>query len=437
MESDSESKLKGNLTGGQSSASGIFRSRLERLTNVIASLSNVYELDPFLQTVISAAAELTDSEAASIMEFDEPSAALRFLAAPWHHWEPLRGMQIPLEKSAAGWAFRELKPLRISNVKADARHFSEVDFALAFETHSLLAVPLIVGGKPVGVLEAVNKTSADYTEDDTTILETLAAVAALAIRNASLQRRVEAGMTEIAELDRLKNDFIAITSHELRTPLGLILGHATFLRELLGENHREQLDIIIKNASRLKEIVESLSNVDNYENGTARIRKGIVSIARIIEEVVASFSDMASRQNITLKAELGRDDLFVEADGEKISIALSNLVKNAVTFTDKGGHIFVSGESLPGYVKVSVVDDGIGIPAKDLPRVFERFYQVESHLTRRHSGMGLGLSVAKVMIEMHGGRIWAESVEGKGSNFSFLLPVNATQVEGASEVFWP
>jgi two-component system sensor histidine kinase VicK len=156
-----------------------------------------------------------------------------------------------------------------------------------------------------------------------------------------------------------------------------------------------------------------------------------VSIARIIEDVVASFSDMASKRNITLKAEPGQEDLFVEADGSKITIALSNLVKNALTFTDENGHILVRGEPIPGHVKVTVMDDGIGIPSDDLPRIFERFFQVESHLTRKHGGMGLGLSVAKVMIEMHGGRIWAESEEGKGSTFSFILPVNASRAEMA------
>jgi len=287
------------------------------------------------------------------------------------------------------------------------------------------------------VLEAVNKASAHYTEEDITILETLAVSAALAIQNINLQRRIEASFSELSELDRLKSGFIAITSHELRTPLGLILGHATFLRELLGEQYREQLDVIIKNASKLKEIIESLSSVDNYETGMARVRQRAVSVARIIEEVVSSFADMASKRNIMLKAELDRDELFVEADGSKISIALSNLVKNSIMFTDDGGHIFVSGQAVPGYVKVSVTDDGIGIPSKDLPRVFERFFQSELHLTRRHGGMGLGLSVAKVMIEMHGGRIWAESVEGKGSSFSFLLPINPTQAEAGSRVFMP
>jgi signal transduction histidine kinase len=138
-----------------------------------------------------------------------------------------------------------------------------------------------------------------------------------------------------------------------------------------------------------------------------------------------------------LTAETSSKDLFVEADSTKISIALNNLIKNAITFTDAGGHVRVISESLPGYVKVSVIDDGIGIPMKDLPRIFERFFQVESHLTRRHNGMGLGLAVAKVMIEMHGGRIWAESMEGRGSNFSFLLPLKVTEAEVPSQVLPP
>ena len=232
-------------------------------------------------------------------------------------------------------------------------------------------------------------------------------------------------ITHLKELDRLKSDFIAITSHELRTPLGVILGHATFLRELLGDENREQVDVIIKSASRLKEIVESLGDMDNQDAGGARLRPGMVSLTRVIQDAVDAFSDMASSRNITLKSRLGTDDLNVEGDEAKISVALSNLVKNALIFTDDGGHVIILGQRLPGFVKVSVVDDGIGIPAKDLPHIFERFYQAEAHLTRRHGGMGLGLSVAKAMIDMHGGRIWAESSEGAGSTFSFLLPLKA------------
>ncbi len=401
--------------------------RIERLSQAARALGTAVDLEPFLQTVISIASELTDSQAASVLEYDEASDTLRFLAAPWFHWESLRAINVPVDGSAAGWVYREGKPLHIPDTRADARHFRAVDFASAFETRSLLAVPLMVRGKPLGVLEAVNKNTGHYTEEDTTILEMLAASTAAMIHNTRQQARIEASYLELSELDRLKNDFIAITSHELRTPLGLILGHATFLRELLGQEYHDQLDVIIKNASRLKEIIENLSSVDNYRKGAARVRQRTVSVTQIIQEVVNSFSDMAAKQKVTLKAETGTDELWMEGDGTKISIAISNLVKNAITFTDTGGHVTVIGEAVPDYIRVSVVDDGIGIPARDLPRIFERFFQVETHLTRKHGGMGLGLSVAKVMIDMHGGRIWAESVEGKGSSFTFLLPVSGAQ----------
>ena len=412
--------------------------RLERLLEITRNLSTALDLDPFLKSIISEACALTDSDAASILEYDDASNELEFLAVPWHYQDALRGIHVPMKGSAAGWVYRQAQPLHVPDSKADPKHFSALDFASAFETRSILAVPLMVKGQPLGVLEVVNKIGdAHYTEEDTTILETLAAPAALAIHNADLKRRIEAGTSEIANLDRLKSDFIAITSHELRTPLGLILGHATFLREQVGKEYHEQIDIIIKNASRLKEIIESLSSVDNFQSGAARIRQRAVSMARLIEDVTASFSEIASERKIMLKADPGHDDLLVEVDGGKIAIALSNLIKNAILFTDDGGHVFVTGELVPGYVKVSVIDDGIGIPAKDLARIFDRFFQVESHLTRRHGGMGLGLSVAKVMIEMHGGRIWAESMEGKGSNFTFLLPVNPAQADAGSRVFLP
>lgn len=187
------------------------------------------------------------------------------------------------------------------------------------------------------------------------------------------------------------------------------------------------MDAIIRNASRLKEIIESLSSVDNYQTGGAALRQGRVSIARIIEDAVLSFSDMVVQKGISLHTNLPKnDELIVDVDAAKISIVVSNLLKNAVAFTNEGGNITIRGEKDHGSIKVAVEDDGVGMPAKDIPYVFERFYQVESHLTRKHGGMGLGLSVAKVMVEMHGGRIWAESMEGVGSTFTFILPVNNT-----------
>ncbi len=410
--------------------------RLQKLLEAVRTLSTAKDFDSYLQSVMSYAAELTESETASILEYSPGAKELHFVVLPWFHRETLKDVKVPLDGSAAGWVVREMKPIHIEDVKLDARHFPEADRLSNFQTRSLLAAPLILRGQVVGVIEVLNKIgNAHYTEEDVTILETLATLAAFVMRDNLLANRLQSSDQEYGELDRLKSDFIAITSHELRTPLGLILGHATFLREIVGDQYNEQLDAIIRNASKLKDIIENLSNVDNYESGAARVRQRKVSITRVIDDVVASFSDMAKQKGVNIKTDIGGNTDLVEADGSKIAIALSNLVKNAITFTDTGGNILIKTQPVPGYVQVSVLDDGLGIPDKDQPHIFERFFQVESHLTRRHGGMGLGLSVAKAMIEMHGGRIWVESTEGKGSNFIFLLPLGPAQAHSAARVF--
>ena len=409
---------------------------LERLHAVVRELGSASDTEEFLQRLTSAAMDLTSSVSASVLEFDEPSNSLRFVAVPWFWQELLKDILVPMDESIAGWVFANSKPQIVHDMTKDPRHYKMVDQTTNFTTSSLLAVPMEHKGNTIGVLEVVNKADyAHYTEDDVTILEILAMYGAMALWNSSLEKQTKSVHNEIAELDRLKNNIIGITSHELRTPLGLILGHATFLREVIDETHREPMETIIRNATRLKEIIESLTDVDNFETGGARLRQNWISIPRTVKEVVSSFQDMAAGKYITLQTDIQDEDLQVEADANKITVALSNLIRNAITFTNEGGKVLVTVESVTGHVQVSVKDNGIGIPASDISRVFDRFFQVESHLTRRHTGMGLGLSVAKTMIEMHGGRIWAESVEGEGSVFSFLLPVRPVRPESAEQAF--
>ena len=403
---------------------------LTRLLEVSRSLSTMVDIETYLRSILSAAAELTGSETASLMEYDETTQELRFKYVPWFHRETVSSEKIPLDKSAAGWVFLNVKPVIIDDVKKDDRHYGKIDELSGFVTRSILGVPLLLHGRPVGVFEVFNKAGGNFTGEDTRILESLASLATTAMQNDLLEGNAITAQNETRELDRLKSEFIAITSHELRTPLGLILGHATFLRELAGDEYGEQVDAIIRNATRLKEIIESLSSVDNYETGAASLRQRKVSMTRIIEDVTSSFHDMAFENGVSLTTETKTgDDMFIDADASKTAIVLSNLIKNAITFTQRGGRVVIRGEKQPDHIKVTVEDNGMGIPAKDLPYVFDRFYQVESHLTRRHGGMGLGLSVAKVMIEMHGGRIWAESTEGAGSTFTFLLPVEPKKIE--------
>jgi len=409
-------------------------SKLEHLLAVIRGIGSATDIDQLLQRLAVASSELTDSRAASILKFDVATTSLRFIAAPWHHQQAFKDIVVPLDESMAGWVFGHNRSLIVQDVSQDHRHYKAVDLAANFTTTSLLAVPMRYQGKTIGVLEVINKKGDEhYTEDDVTILEMLALYAGMALWNTNLENNIQVTRDEEAELDRIKRNFIAITSHELRTPLGLILGHATFLKEMLSEEYSESMDAIIRNATRLKDIIEDLTDVENYEEGVARIRQQSISVADLAENVVASFQDMAASKNITLQTDIRAKDLRIGGDVNKITVAVSNLVRNAIMFTNDGGQVSVIVESPPEHAQISVKDNGIGIPASELEYVFERFFQVESHLTRKHTGLGLGLSVAKTMVELHGGRIWAESVEGQGSTFTILLPVQPPKTNDSGQ----
>jgi signal transduction histidine kinase len=386
------------------------------------NLSALLDLDPLLQSIIDAASDLTYSQEASILLYDQEAGNLEFVAAPWFKRDQLGEIRVPLQGSIAGRVFTFGEPVIVQNAAADGRVYRSVDINTGFETHSLLAVPMNFKGETFGVLTAVNKLAGAFNDEDTRILENLASQAAIAIQNANYLKETQRAYQDLAELDRMKSDFIAITSHELRTPLGLILGHATFMYETLPADYKTQLDVIISSATRLKEIVDDLSKVNAFQTGEARIRWQKIDANQLITEIAQSFREYAEEKHITLEMHLSGEDMVIDADQEKLNIAVTHLLRNALAFTDPGGKIVLITELLPGFAKIAVQDTGIGIPDKDQERIFERFYQVEDHMTRKHGGMGLGLSVAQQMVRMHKGRILLDSKEGKGSTFTILLP---------------
>jgi len=415
-----------------------YNRRLGRLLEICKNLSANLDFEPLLQSIIEDASDLTRSESSWIMVHDSETLSLRFIAAPWDVVDTLKPISVPLDRSVGGWVYMHAQPMVLNHAEDDPRVFRMIDRGLNEKTRSLLAVPLFFKGKPIGVMEAVNKlNNAHYTEEDINILETLASQASVAIQNRRLLDESQEAYRKIMALDRMKTDFIAITSHELRTPLGVILGHASLLKDCIGKEHQKEMDIIVRNSLRLKDILEQFLNIDTLELGLSRLHRTKVSISPLVKEVVDAFQEAAGEKKIKIKVELPQTQFFIEGDMEKIAIALRNLVKNALTFTNEGGQVKIKVEQVPGYAKISVTDNGIGIPAEEQEKIFQRFYQVEKHLTRRHGGMGLGLSITLDMVEMHGGRIWVDSVEGKGSRFTFILPVNPAQATAAQRVFQP
>jgi signal transduction histidine kinase len=401
------------------------RSRLDRLQRVLQinrELSAMLDLQELLQSIVRAAAELTDSEQGAIAQYDSSEDCLRFITAPWLSQDLIQRAKVPIEGSIMGQAFRTLWPVISEEVQEDREHYPGVDSLTGFETRSLLAVPLAVQGQATGVLSAVNKREGQFDKEDVFVMESLAAQAAIAIQNAQWMRESREAYRALADLEEMRNDFIAITSHELRIPLGLILGHASFLKEMLQGEERKQSEVIERAALRLKHIVEDLSKIELEQSGNSAVRVMEYDVAAQMRQLLAAHQAAATERGISLTGRLPNEPLMLSAEANKIFVAVDHLLKNALQFTNKGGQVELSLKDEGKLVAIQVADSGVGIPAKDLGKIFERFYQVEDHMTRRHGGMGLGLTVAKMLVEMHGGAIEGESVEGKGSRFTIRLP---------------
>jgi signal transduction histidine kinase len=399
--------------------------RLRRILDISQSLTSTFDLDEVLHLILSAATELTDTEAASLMLLDEGGTELRFAASNGRQLDKLTTLRVPIGGSIAGSILLAGKPMVIENVQQDPRHFPGVDRQLNFRTQSLLGVPLMLRERAIGVLEALNKRGeTSFTEEDGQVLMTLAAHAAVAIENARLVTALQKAYDQLNKVDQLKSNFIAIASHELRTPLGLILGYAELLKDDVSPNAKGQLDMVLQSALKLRSLIDDMANMEHVTEGKATLELSDFVLQDAVKAAVAAVQELSAAKNHELTLALSPAPVPLRADRAKLEIVLNILLTNAIKFTEPGGRIKVSLSAANGEAQVHVADTGVGIPPAELERIFDRFYQVEPALTRSHDGLGLGLAIAKGLVELHGGRIWCESVQGLGSRFSFTVPLD-------------
>jgi signal transduction histidine kinase len=398
--------------------------RLKRILTISQTLASTFNIEEVLELILAAATELTDTEAASILLLDDYGSELHFAATSSRDREQLMPLRVPVVGSLAGSILTAGKPMVIEDVQSDPRHYTGIDKKLAFQSRSLLGVPLLIRDKPIGVLEAVNKVGGErFSEDDGQLLMTLAAQAAVAIENAQLVTALQKAYRQLNEVDQLKSDFIAIASHELRTPLGLILGYAAMLKEDANPETGEQLDVVLHAALRLRGLIDDMVNLQQIGEHNAKLDVEEFSLQDLILSAIQSARDLYTTKEQTVSADSPTPPIKLTADRSKILLVLNNLLNNAIKFTPPHGHIAITSEIIGHEAQVHVADTGAGIPVADQQKIFERFYQVEPHLTRKHGGLGLGLAIAKGMIDLHDGRIWLESVQGYGSRFSFAIPI--------------
>jgi signal transduction histidine kinase len=399
------------------------QSQLLRLVELSMTLNSTLDLDQLLQLIVATATELLECEGASILLYDDKNMRLYFAAATGADPVKLAEIPVPIENSLAGTIFRTNQPMILNNVEEDPRHYSLVSDQVQFKTRSLLGVPMLVKGRAMGVLEAINKRDGEFAERDVSILSVTAAHAAIAIDNARLFQQTQQALQKVRETNSIKSHFLSLASHELRTPLGIIIGYATFLQEDARDETSDHAQHVLNAASQMRSLLDQMNNLTLLQADELDILPHKISIQDILTFAADEIMYFVARRNLEITYAFGDEPLYVNVDQEKTTLAFVNLISNAVRFSYEGGKIVIGAVDQGDGVLAWVQDNGTGIPANKLQKVFEEFYQIEPPNTRSYGGLGIGLTIAKGIIEIQGGGIWAESEgAGKGATFKVTLP---------------
>lgn len=322
----------------------------------------------------------------------------------------------------ASWVMERQCQLSLSRQEPVRQEFEELLAALDVEY--LVAFPLVAKeGRSLGAL-IVGKQSEPFASGDSEFLQVMGGQAAIALENAHLFQEIQQACDELKNLDHLKSEFINIATHELRTPLAILLGYASMLEDEVTESERDKLHIIIRNAMRLRTLIDDMLNLSYLETGQMELELEEVTLSDVIQQAIIDMRPLAEGRSLQIEADIRPDLPPLLADRHKLDLVVMNLLSNAIKYTPDGGRITFESWTEGDKAVVAVRDTGIGIPSEALDKIFERFYQVEDSLTRQYGGTGLGLAIAKGMVEMWGGQIEVESEVGKGSTFTIELPLH-------------
>lgn len=402
---------------------------LAYLYEITRTVTSTLDQQQIFDRVAVKIGEMFHVEGGSLLLLDEETQELEFVASWLGSTEPLRGMRLKPGQGVAGQVALTRQPIVVNDAYRDDRFYTQVDRATGFVTRSILCVPLLVQDRCIGVLELLNKAYGPFTQEDVERLSNVAHPVAIALENARLYR-------EAQQLHEAKSRFVATMARELRSPLTAIKGYnGMLLSGAMGELDDRQADLLRQieaYTDRLITLMEDLLDIARLETGETRLHPEPVSLAEVVAQLASSLEQRLLDKNLRLAVKVPPRLPPVYADPQRIGQVLNSLLMNACLYTLPKGRITVEAwlQSDPqerragaDWVVVSVLDTGIGIPPEDQPRVFERFFRGDHPLVQHHPGRGLSLSIAKSLVELHGGRIWLESEAGKGSAFHFTLPV--------------
>jgi signal transduction histidine kinase len=397
---------------------------------------STFDLQAVLDTLVQSAARLCEADNSFLFRREGTSftwsAGYGFAPDYQEYWQ--KRAVSPERGTAVGRAAVEGKLVHIPDVFVD-KEYTNWDSQKVGGYRSVLGVPLLREGVPIGVIGLTRTQPQAFTDKQIGLLTTFADQAVIAIENVRLFEEIQDKSRQLEVASQHKSQFLANMSHELRTPLNAILGYTELMADgAYGEPSEKMLGILKRletNGKHLLGLINDVLDLSKIEAGQLVLELSDYCIQDIAQTVRSTLEPLAADKKLGFKVELAAQLPSGHGDGRRLTQVLINLVGNAIKFTD-AGEVAIKAEANNGSFHVSVRDTGPGISSADQARLFQEFQQADNAITRKKGGTGLGLAISKRIIEMHGGRIWVESQPGQGSTFTFTLPVIVErQVEAA------
>jgi two-component system, NtrC family, sensor kinase len=404
--------------------------RLTALGEVGRAVSSTLDLETVLTTIVSRAVQLSGLDGGVLFEYDEAAEEFVHRAAAETGGvlaQARRGVRYRRGEGALGRTAITLQPVQVSDITVPGAYDSRVrENLIESGVRAILAVPMVHQGQLIGCLGVTRNSPGAFPAETIELLRTFAAQSALAIQNARLFREIEEKSRQLEVASQHKSEFLANMSHELRTPLNAIIGFSEVLSDRmfgdLNEKQEEYLKDIYASGTHLLSLINDILDLSKIEAGRMELELTDFHLPTALDNALTLVRERAERRSITLQTSIDERLGEVRADERKIRQVVLNLLSNAIKFTPEGGRIEVAAVPRDGSVEVSVSDTGVGIAPEDQEKVFEEFQQVGT-AAKKVEGTGLGLTLCRKFVELHGGKIWVKSELGAGSIFTFTIPL--------------
>jgi signal transduction histidine kinase len=405
--------------------------QLTALGEVGRAVSSTLDLETVLTTIVSRAVQLSGLDGGVVFEYDISAEEFIHRAATETGGalaEVRRATRVRKGEGVVGRTAITLEPVQVPDITVPGAHESRLrENLIVSGVRAVLAVPMVYEGRLIGSLVVSRNRPGDFPAETIELLRTFATQSALAIQNARLFQEIADKSAQLEAASRHKSEFLANMSHELRTPLNAVIGFSEVLLQrmfgALTDKQDEYLKDIYASGQHLLSLINDILDLSKIEAGRMELAPAPFHLPTALENAVTLVRERAGRHGITLELDLDPGLGELVGDERKVKQVLLNLLSNAVKFTLEGGRISLKAGRRDGAVAISVTDTGIGIAPEDQAAIFEEFRQVGSDETRKQEGTGLGLTLAKKFVELHGGRIWVQSDLGRGSTFTFTLPL--------------